>query len=38
VRVFRGIPTRPGESLTRGQLATGSFQIKPKGFVLRGAA
>lgn len=38
VRVFRGIPSRPGESLARGQLATGSFQFKVKGFVLRGAA
>lgn len=38
VRVFRGIPSRPGESLTRGQLATGSFQFKVKGFCLKGAA
>lgn len=38
VRVFRGIPSRPGESLTRGQLATGSLQFKTRGFVLRGAA
>lgn len=38
VRVFRGIPSRPGESLQRGQLATGSFQIKVKGLALRGAA
>jgi hypothetical protein len=38
VRVFRGIPSRPGENLQRGQLATGSFQVKVKGFVLRGAA
>lgn len=37
-RVFRGSPSRPGESLARGQLATGSFQFKVKGFVLRGAA
>jgi hypothetical protein len=37
-RVFRGTPSRPGESLQRGQLATGSFQIKVKGFALRGAA
>ena len=38
VRVFRGTPSRPGESLSRGQLGTGSFQIKVKGFALRGAA
>jgi hypothetical protein len=38
VRVWRGIPSRPGESLQRGQLATGGFQTKTKGFVLRGAA
>lgn len=38
VRVWRGIPSRPGESLQRQQLATGSFQISAKGFVLRGAA
>jgi len=37
-RVFRGSPSRPGESLQRGQLATGSFQIKVKGFALRGVA
>jgi hypothetical protein len=38
VRVFRGIPSRPGESLQRGQLATGSFQVKVKGFALKGQA
>lgn len=38
VRVFRGTPSRPGESLQRGQLATGSFQVKVKGFALRGQA
>lgn len=38
VRIFRGIPARPGESLQRGQLATGGFAVKVKGFVLRGAA
>lgn len=38
VRVFRGSPSRPGESLQRGQLGTGSFQISVKGLVLRGAA
>jgi hypothetical protein len=38
VRVFRGSPSRPGEALQRGQLATGGFQIKVKGFALRGAA
>lgn len=38
VRVWRGIPSRPGESLQRQQLATGSFQCTVKGFVLRGAA
>lgn len=38
VRVFRGQPSRPGESLQRGQIATGSFQVKVKGFCLRGAA
>lgn len=38
VRVFRASPARPGESLARGQLATGSLQFSVKGFVLRGAA
>jgi hypothetical protein len=38
VRVFRGVPSRPGESLQRGQLATGSFQVAVKGLVLKGAA
>lgn len=38
VRVFRGMPSRPGETLQRAQLATGQFQIAVKGFVLRGAA
>lgn len=38
VRVFRGSPARPGESLARGQLATGSLQFSVKGFVLKGAA
>lgn len=38
VRVFRGIPSRPGENMQRGQLATGGFDIKVKGFVLKGAA
>jgi hypothetical protein len=38
VRVFRGTPSRPGESLQRGQLATGSFQVAVKGFALRGQA
>lgn len=38
VRVWRGIPSRPGESLQRAQLATGSFEVAVKGFVLRGAA
>lgn len=38
VRVFRGIPTRPSESMQLGQIATGSFTIKVKGFVLKGAA
>lgn len=38
VRVWRGIPSRPGESLQRQQLATGSFQCTVKGFVLKGAA
>lgn len=38
VRVFRGIPSRPGESLQRGQLATGQIQFKVKGFALKGSA
>jgi hypothetical protein len=38
VRVWRGIPSRPGESLQRQALATGSFQVSCKGFVLKGAA
>lgn len=38
VRVFRGVPSRPGESMQRGQLATGSFQVAVKGLILKGAA
>jgi hypothetical protein len=38
VRVWRGVPSRPGESLQRQQLGTGSFQVTVKGFVLKGAA
>jgi hypothetical protein len=38
VRVWRGIPSRPGESLQRKQLATGQFEVSCKGFALRGAA
>lgn len=38
VRVWRGIPSRPGESLQRKQLATGQFEVSCKGFVLRGQA
>jgi hypothetical protein len=38
VWVFRGLPSRPGMALQRGQLATGSLQIKVKGFALLGAA
>jgi hypothetical protein len=38
VRVWRGIPSRPGESLQRQALATGSFQVSCKGFVLKGQA
>lgn len=37
-RVFRGSPSRPGESLARGGLATGSFSVKVRGVVLKGAA
>lgn len=38
VRVFRGVPSRPGESMQRGQLATGSFQVAVKGLILKGTA
>lgn len=38
VRVFRGVPSRPGESLSRSQLATGQFQIAAKGVALKGQA
>lgn len=38
VRVWNGIPSRPGESSQRKQLATGQFEISCKGFALRGAA
>ena len=38
VRVFRGVPSRPGESLQRSQLATGQFQIAAKGVALKGRA
>ena len=38
VRVFRGVPSRPGESLQRSQLATGQFQIAAKGVALKGQA
>lgn len=37
-RVFYGTPGRPGEDLSRGSLATGSFQVKTKGLVLKGQA
>lgn len=38
VRVLRGMPSRPGESMQRGQLATGQFQIAAKGLILKGQA
>lgn len=37
VRVFRGVPSLPGENLARGALGTGSLQIACKGLVLLGA-
>lgn len=38
VMVARGLPSRPSFSLQQGQLASGSFQIAVKGFVLDGQA
>jgi hypothetical protein len=38
VRVFRGQPSLPGESVQQGQLGTGSIGIAVKGVVLKGAA
>lgn len=38
VRVFRGQPSLPGESLSQGQVGSGSFSVTIKGFVIEGAA
>ncbi len=38
VRVFRGEPSLPGESVQSGQVGTGSLDIAVKGFVLKLAA
>lgn len=37
-RVFRGVPSLPGESLQKSAIATGSYSVKVKGFVVQGAA
>ncbi len=37
VRFFRGTPSLPGEDVQKGALATGTFGVTVKGFVLRGA-
>jgi hypothetical protein len=37
VRVFRGQPSLPGESVQKSALGTGSFSVKVKGFVTEGA-
>ncbi|WKB52311.1 phage tail tube protein [Eleftheria terrae] len=38
VRLFRGQPSLPGESVSSGASGTGSFSVKVKGFVIEGAA
>lgn len=38
VRVFRGQPSLPGESVGQGAVGSGSFSVKVKGFVNEGAA
>jgi len=38
VRVFRGEPSLPSESLSTGAVGTGSLQLSVKGVVTRGAA
>lgn len=38
VRVFRGEPSLPGESVSQGQVGTGSLDYAVKGFVLKLAA
>jgi len=38
VRVFRGVPSVPGESLQSGALASGSFGVTVEGWVTKGAA
>lgn len=38
VRVFRGEPSLPGESVAQGQIGTGSLDYAVKGFVLKLAA
>lgn len=38
VRIFRGQPSLPGESLQKGGIGTGSFTVTVKGFITEGAA
>lgn len=38
VRVFRGQPSLPGESVGQGAIGTGSIEVTVKGFVTEGAA
>jgi hypothetical protein len=38
VRVYRGQPSLPGESVGKGQLGTGSIEFSVKGVVLKGVA
>ncbi|MCW7542017.1 phage tail tube protein [Aquabacterium sp. A7-Y] len=38
VRVFRGQPSLPGESVAQGAVGSGSFSVTIKGFVIEGAA
>lgn len=38
VRLFRGQPSLPGESVQKGAIGTGTFSITVKGFITEGAA
>lgn len=37
VRVFRGTPSLPGESVALNQIGTGQFTVSVKGFIIKGA-
>jgi hypothetical protein len=38
VRIYRGVPSMPGESIQSGALASGQFVVLVEGWVLKGAA